>query len=284
MSKGDVNRRRLLVLAAAVVAGGTVTAADWLYDGQGRPQARPPSPAPPAAPPVLAAATPAASPPPRLLPPPDPRHRVRLPGGGVLSQLPANDNTMALTVDDGVNSEVVRLYIRFARDTGVRMTFFLNGVNKSWTDNRDELRPLVDSGQIQLGNHTWSHPDLTTVSSSTIRAELVRNDLFMKDTYGVDAAPYFRPPYGKYNSAVEAVAADLGYTVATLWSGSLADSTVISEDYIVKMANRYFTPRTIVLGHLNHLPVTHVYGALVEIIRARNIRTVTLNDVFLPQR
>jgi peptidoglycan/xylan/chitin deacetylase (PgdA/CDA1 family) len=228
----------------------------------------------------LAAATPASSPPPRLLPPPDPRHRVRL-GGGVLSQLPANDNIMALTVDDGVSSEVVRLYTRFARDTGVRLTFFLNGVNKSWTENRDELRPLVDSGQIQLGNHTWSHPDLTTVSTSRIRDELTRNDRFMKDAYGVDAAPYFRPPYGKRNSVVDTVAADLGYTVPTLWSGSLADSTVITEDYIVKMANQYFTPRTIVLGHLNHLPVTHVYGQLVDIIRARNIRTVTLNDVFL---
>jgi peptidoglycan/xylan/chitin deacetylase (PgdA/CDA1 family) len=165
----------------------------------------------------------------------------------------------------------------------VRLTFFLNGVNKSWTENRDELRPLVDSGQIQLGNHTWSHPDLTTVSTSRIRDELARNDRFMKDTYGVDAAPYFRPPYGKHNSAVDAVAADLGYTVPTLWSGSLADSTVITEDYILKMANQYFTPRTIVLGHLNHLPVTHVYGQLVDIIRARNIRTVTLNDIFLPQ-
>jgi hypothetical protein len=77
------------------------------------------------------------------------------------------------------------------------------------------------------------------------------------------------------------VAADLGYTVPTLWSGSLADSTVITEDYIVKMADQHFTPQAIVLGHLNHLPVTHVYAQLVDVIRARNLRTVTLNDVFV---
>ncbi|WP_319434668.1 polysaccharide deacetylase family protein [Mycobacterium sp. RTGN5] len=274
-----MSRRRLLVLAATVVAGGAVTAADFVFDRPGRANAGSPSPAPR----VLTATAPAAPAPSRLLPPPDPRHRVRLPGSGVLSRLPANDNTMALTLDDGVNSEVVARYIRFASDTGARLTFFLNGVNKSWTENRGALRPLVDSGQIQLGNHTWSHPDLTTVSASRIRDELSRNDRFMKDTYGVDAAPYFRPPYGKHNSAVDAVAADLGYTVPTLWSGSLADSTVITEDYIVTMANQYFTPRAIVLGHLNHLPVTHVYGQLVDIIRARNIRMVTLNDVFLPR-
>ena len=77
------------------------------------------------------------------------------------------------------------------------------------------------------------------------------------------------------------MAADLGYTAIMLWSGSLADSTVITEDYIVQMARQAFTGQPIVIGHLNHLPVTHVYGQLCDLIRARNLRTVTLNDVFL---
>ena len=79
----------------------------------------------------------------------------------------------------------------------------------------------------------------------------------------------------------DGVAADLGYRVPTLWSGSLSDSTVVTEDYIVKMADQYFIQQNIVIGHLNHLPVTHVFGALADVIRARNLRTVTLNDVFL---
>jgi peptidoglycan-N-acetylglucosamine deacetylase len=45
------------------------------------------------------------------------------------------------------------------------------------------------------------------------------------------------------------------------------------------MVNKYFNPQAIVIGHLNHLPVTHVYGQLVDVIRSRNLRTVTL-DVF----
>jgi hypothetical protein len=55
---------------------------------------------------------------------------------------------------------------------------------------------------------------------------------------------------------------------------------VIPEDEIVKMANKYFNPQAIVIGHLNHLPVTHVYDQLVDVIRSRNLRTVTLDDVF----
>lgn len=214
-----------------------------------------------------------------LLGPPSPTVRFALPGGA-LSRLPGNDNVLALTVDDGVSTEVVRAYTQLASDTGIRLTFFVNGTYDSWTDNLAALRPLVASGQIQLGNHTWSHPDLTTLTREQITEELSRNDRFLKSTFGVDAAPYYRPPYGKHNAAVDAVAADLGYTTPTLWSGSLADSTVITEDYIIQMANQYFTPQTIVIGHLNHLPVTHVYPQLLDIIRARALRTVTLNDVF----
>jgi peptidoglycan/xylan/chitin deacetylase (PgdA/CDA1 family) len=97
----------------------------------------------------------------------------------------------------------------------------------------------------------------------------------------MDATPYFRPPYGRHNAVVDAVAADMGYQAPTLWSADLRDSAVLTEDQIVKMADQSFAPQNIVIGHLNHAPITHVYGQLVDIIRARRLRTVTLNDVFL---
>jgi peptidoglycan-N-acetylglucosamine deacetylase len=271
----ELNRRRFLgTLAAATVAG--VGAARLVVDPQPRIFAQAPVAA--ASPPGAAATAARAA---HVLPPPPSAARIGLPGGGSLMKLPGQGDLLALTVDDGVNSEVVRAYIQFAKDTGVRLTFFVNGTYDSWTENVALLRPLVDSGQIQLGNHTWSHPDLTTQTKSQIAQQLTRNDDFLKKTYGIGAKPYWRPPYAKHNAAVDAVAADLGYTIPVLWSGSLSDSTLITEEYIVKMANQYFTPQAIVIGHLNHLPVTHVYPQLVEIIRARNLRTVTLNDVFL---
>ena len=267
----EMNRRRFLgSLAAATVAG--VGAARLVVDPQPRTFAQVPAASVPTSGPTAPAA---------LLPPPPHSARIPLPGGGALVKIPGEGDLLALTLDDGVNSEVVRAYTQLARDTGARMTFFVNGVYDSWTDNLKMLRPLVDSGQIQLGNHTWSHPDLTTLPQSKVAEQLTRNDEFLKKTYGVGAKPYYRPPYAKRNAAVDAVAAGLGYSVSTLWSGSLSDSTLITEEYILKMADQYFTPQSIVIGHLNHLPVTHVYSQLIDIIRERNLRTVTLNDVFL---
>ncbi|GLE54004.1 polysaccharide deacetylase [Mycobacterium montefiorense] len=269
----EMKRRRFLgSLAAATVAA--VGAARLIVDPQPRTFAQAPldSPATPG---------PAAPSPAGLLPPPPLSARIPLPGGGALMKIPGDGDLLALTLDDGVNSDVVRAYTQLAKDTGARMTFFVNGIYNSWTENLDLLRPLVESGQIQLGNHTWSHPDLTSVPQGKVEEELKRNDDFLKKTYGVGAKPYYRPPYGKHNGAVDAVADELGYTVPTLWSGSLSDSTLITEEYILKMIDEYFTPQNIVIGHLNHLPVTHVYPQLIDTIRERNLRTVTLNDVFL---
>lgn len=203
-----------------------------------------------------------------------------LPGRGVLWSLPGSGDCLALTLDDGVDSDVVRMYTQFAKDTGLRFTYFVNGRYPSWRDNKDLLAPLVESGQIQLGNHTFTHPDLTTLTVPQAMDEINRNDDFLKKTYGVDSRPYLRPPYGAHNSTVDAVAAGLGYTVMALWSGDLGDSNLISEDAIVKAADRFFTAQTVVIGHMNHPPVTHVYGHFVDLIRDRKLRSVTLNDIF----
>lgn len=215
------------------------------------------------------------------LPPPPPSQRIPLPGGGKLTRLPGNGDLLALTLDDGADSEVVRSYTQFAKDTGLRLTYFVNGMYRSWRDNAQLLRPLVDSGQIQLGNHTWSHADLTLLSKDAIADEIRRNHEFLSNTFGVDATPYFRPPYGHTNADTDSVASDLGYHVKAGSSGSLADSTPVSQGHIVKMADQYFIQQNIVVGHLNQPSVTHVYPALLDIVRSRDLRTVTLNDVFL---
>ncbi len=104
---------------------------------------------------------------------------------------------------------------------------------------------------------TWSHPDLIKLSLTDVAEELRHNHDFLWKAYGIDARPYFRPPYGQHNAHVDKISGELGYTADTQWPGA------------------------IVIGHLNHMPVTHVYGQLVDIIRARKLRTVTLDDVFL---
>ncbi|UGT40663.1 polysaccharide deacetylase family protein [Nocardia yamanashiensis] len=221
---------------------------------------------------------------PRGLPAPPGGPKTQLAAGTTITALPGSGNSMALTVDDGASPEVVGAYIKFAKDTGARFTFFVTAYYDSWTTHKAALRPLVDSGQIQLANHTWDHADLTTLSASAVSSQLERAKTFLHNNFGVDGAPYYRPPFGRHNGTVDRVAADLGYTVPTMWYGSLSDSGVITEQYLIECAHKYFNPQTIVIGHANAPAVTHCYDQLVEIIRERNLSMVTLNDVLLPPR
>ncbi|PXX09866.1 peptidoglycan/xylan/chitin deacetylase (PgdA/CDA1 family) [Mycolicibacterium moriokaense] len=199
---------------------------------------------------------------------------------GVLTRLPGDGNQLALTVDDGVNSAVVAAFCQFCRDTGTRLTFFVNGVNPSWSDNAPALRPMVDSGQVQVANHTWSHPYLNRISLSAVHDQIKRNADFLQNTYGSDGAPYFRPPYGVHNADIDRVAADLGYTTVTLWSGTIGDSLPETAANLLACATRSFLPQQIVLAHANLPTITSCYNQLNQLIVSRGLQTVTLNDVF----
>jgi peptidoglycan/xylan/chitin deacetylase (PgdA/CDA1 family) len=208
-----------------------------------------------------------------------PLERVPAPVG-VLTRLPGDGNQLALTVDDGASSPVVAAFGQFCRDTGTRLTFFVNGVNASWSDNAAALRPMVDSGQIQIGNHTWSHPYLNRISLTAVRDQIGRNADFLRNTYGTDGTPYFRPPFGVHNPDTDRVAADLGYSTITMWSGTVGDSRPENEASLVAAATRSFAPQQIILAHANLPTITHCYNELSQLMASRNLQTVTLNDVF----
>jgi peptidoglycan/xylan/chitin deacetylase (PgdA/CDA1 family) len=199
---------------------------------------------------------------------------------GVLTRLPGDGVQLALTVDDGTSIEDVAALGRFCADTGMRLTFFVNGVNKSWTVNAPLLQPMVSSGQIQLGNHTWSHPDITRISPAALGQQISRNADFLLSTYGVDGTPYFRPPYGRHNADTDRVAADHGYGTITLWSAEIGDSRPIDEATMVANAQGSFQGQQIVLAHANLPPISHCLPQLADIISAHGLQTVTLNDVF----
>jgi len=199
---------------------------------------------------------------------------------GVLTRLPGDGNQLALTVDDGASSPVVAAFGQFCRDTGTRLTFFVNGANASWSDNAAALRPMVDSGQVQMGNHTWSHPYLNRISLTAVHDQIQRNADFLRDTYGTDGTPFFRPPFGVHTADTDRVAADLGYTTVTLWSGTIGDSLPESEADLVAAATRSFAPQQIVLAHANLPTITHCYDQLSQLIASRDLQTVTLSDVF----
>jgi peptidoglycan/xylan/chitin deacetylase (PgdA/CDA1 family) len=197
-----------------------------------------------------------------------------------VAALPGEGTALALTIDDGTSTEVVAAFATFARDSGVRMTFFPNGRYRSWEDNARLLRPLVASGQVAMGNHTWSHADLTTLGDREVAEEIRRNQDFLRTTFGVRDSPFLRPPFGAHDERTDRIAADLGHPTIAMWNGTLEDFRVLPAEELLAAARRWFVPQTIVVGHANHPAVTTVYGDLLGLVAERGLQTVTLADVW----
>jgi peptidoglycan/xylan/chitin deacetylase (PgdA/CDA1 family) len=267
--RGMERRQFLLTLAAGLTGAALARGTSGLENTEARPVAAPASVPKPAAMVRAAGADGVVA-----VPPPT----------GVVDRLPGDGTSLALTIDDGTNTEVVAAFAALAADTGIRLTFFPNGCYRSWRDNARVLRPLIESGQVALGNHTWSHPDLTTLGDGAVAEEIGRNKTFLRSTFGVRDTPFFRPPFGARTERTDRIAADLGHPPNAMWNGTLDDSRVLTGDELMAAARRWFTGQAIIVGHANQPTVTTVYDRLLALIDERRLRTVTLADVWAAPR
>jgi peptidoglycan-N-acetylglucosamine deacetylase len=212
------------------------------------------------------------------LPPIPPPHPGR---PTIVSHASPSGGAVALTIDDGYNSEAVGAYVAFAARSGIPVTFSPNGINHHiWERHTERLLPLIAAGQVQIGNHTWSHPDLRALPDAAVREQIERNEQWIQKTFGITSRPWFRPPFGLHNQRIDELAASLGFTKILMWNGTFGDATPIPPDELLDLARRWLHPGTIMLGHANHPTITHLFGQVQQLLAARHLHPHTLDQLF----
>ncbi|OQQ19469.1 oligosaccharide deacetylase [Streptomyces sp. M41(2017)] len=152
--------------------------------------------------------------------------------------------TMVLTFDDGPDPLYTPDVLRILREYDVRATFFVCG--EMADDNKDLLGKMADDGHI-VGNHTWTHPLLTSLSRSRIRSEIERTSKVIKNAYGESPA-WFRAPYGAWNRATFQIQADLGMEPLA-WTIDTNDWATPGVRSIVGTVEKEAAPGVVVLSH-----------------------------------
>lgn len=122
-----------------------------------------------------------------------------------------------LTFDDGPAEDTGALLGVLAHH-GVRATFFLVGERVS--ARRDLVARMAAEGHV-LGNHSWDHPDLRTLSLESVREQLERTSDAIELAAGV-RPEVFRPPFGYTSPAIEETALSVGMSTQ-LWDVDTAD-------------------------------------------------------------
>ncbi|MGI9123647.1 MAG: polysaccharide deacetylase family protein, partial [Mycobacterium sp.] len=80
----------------------------------------------------------------------------------------AKEKCVALTFDDGPTPYIDRL-IQVLTDAGAKATFFMIG-NKV-AANPEAAKRVAEAG-MEIGNHTWEHPDMTTIGAQFVPEQL----------------------------------------------------------------------------------------------------------------
>jgi len=183
--------------------------------------------------------------------------------------VPGGGKTVALTFDDGPGPSTAAI-LSILQSFGVRATFFNIGVQETlWPD---DVRAESASGYL-IGNHTWNHPDMVTLSAAAQAAEM--DEVIREQESLVGSAPcVFRPPYGDYNATTLALARERDMAV-WLWD-------VDPQDWLAEgSSSSYWVNRIISLaesegGALSHpvvilhnqsIPMPATVAALPTILR-----------------
>lgn len=106
---------------------------------------------------------------------------------------------VALTFDDGPSSFTGRL-LDCLEKYNAKATFFMVGTEIA--SFPEEAKRIAELG-CELGNHSYDHTNLTTVSSEEIVSQLNRVDSLLTELTG-QASTVVRPPYGSLNDTVRA--------------------------------------------------------------------------------
>ncbi len=140
---------------------------------------------------------------------------------------PRRPGELALTFDDGPNSAWTPRLLDLLADHNVKATFFLLG--KFAKAERELACRVADAGHL-IGNHTWSHPDLSRLPDSNVLDELTRTNDLLTQIIGKPVR-YFRPPFGARRPYVLKLARQLGL-IPVIWNAMTSDWSEPSADRI----------------------------------------------------
>ncbi|WP_458041388.1 MULTISPECIES: polysaccharide deacetylase family protein [Bacteria] len=178
---------------------------------------------------------------------------------------------MALTLDDGP-SGLTDGILDALRDRHSSATFFMLGRN---AQNRPDTVRRVSAEGHEIGNHTWNHPDLTTLADERIAAELQSTGDLLRSLSG-QAVSTFRPPYGALNDRVLGVAG----MPAILWSVDTRDWAGPSDVDLLSYAVSAPRVGTIMLMHDIQGATSRVMPGVLDGLLDRGFSLVTLSKLF----
>lgn len=178
---------------------------------------------------------------------------------------------IALTFEDGPHPIYTKLVLDTLKSKNVKSTFFVLG-NRS-VEYPEILKRIHDEGHL-IGNHSWSHPQLTRLSPEGISSQFFRTQDIITQITGY--TPYlYRPPYGIYNESVITQAR----MPAILWSVDPMDLKFQDASYITNYVLDHAFDGAIVLLRDSNANTVQALSALLDALENEGYECVTVSEL-----
>lgn len=178
---------------------------------------------------------------------------------------------IALTFDDGPHPDYTVKLLDGLKERNVKATFFIIG--ESGHSYPEILQRMSSEGHI-IGNHTYSHVQLTCISEESAIDEINRTNEVIANTCNIEPK-YIRPPYGLFNDKLKK---ETNLT-KVLWTVDPRDWSVLNTDKIVSHVVSRAKDGDIILLH--DIFDTSVDAALkiIDELSAKGFEFVTIDEI-----
>lgn len=183
-----------------------------------------------------------------------------------------------LTFDNGYENGYTPPILDVLKAKKVPAIFFVTGHYVK--DQPELIKRMVAEGHL-IGNHSWNHPDMTTISDQKIKEELESVHQAVSKLTGNSVMNYLRPPRGIFSDRSLRVSKELGYT-NVFWSIAYKDwDTKVQRgaDYAFKSVVSQFHPGAILLLHSVSKDNAESLGAIIDEARKQGYEFKSLDDL-----
>lgn len=195
-------------------------------------------------------------------------HGTAEPAAAIVNE---NGPVIALTFDDGPYPKVTGHILDVLEKNGVCATFFVLG---SRIEGHEDMLTRMDELGCEIGNHSFSHADLTRLSKADCQRELSDTDAEIRRVTGHEAS-VVRPPYGYYNKAVRSAAGRplILWTVDTNdWRGKAPGEIA---DYVIQQAKE----GSVILMHDQQTQTADAMEMIIPTLIEEGFRFVTVSEL-----
>jgi len=191
------------------------------------------------------------------------------------TQVRVDQPYIAMTFDDGPSSANTPRLLEILKQRNIKATFFLIGQNAA--SNPEIVRRILADGH-EVGNHSWTHPQLSKLSDDRVTTEINKTQDAIKEASGFTPT-LLRPPYGAITARQrEWIESQFGLSII-LWSVDPFDWKRPGASVITQRILSQVRPGAIILSHDIHKQTVDAMPATLDGLIAKGYKFVTVTQL-----